>query len=89
MEARWCNQCCSEKAIVNSYPERVFVAIGIQHAMRMRRNVIYGSPASTIFSTLLHKRRDFREEGGGIEHKTWFDILLQGEERETNKMQLI
>jgi len=32
----------------------VSVALGINHAMRMRHFVICGLPGSTIFSTLLH-----------------------------------
>jgi len=37
----------------------VCVALGTQHAKRMRRIVICGLPGCTIFSTLRH---DFREK---------------------------
>jgi hypothetical protein len=41
----------------------VFVALGIYHAMRMRHIVICGLPAcTTFFSTLFHKRHDFRKK---------------------------
>ena len=40
----------------------VFVACGIQHAMRMGRIVVCGLPALQYFSTLPHKWHFFREK---------------------------
>jgi hypothetical protein len=39
----------------NTFCECVFVALGIQHAMRMRRIVICGLFGSTIFFNILIK----------------------------------
>jgi hypothetical protein len=38
-----------EKATVITYSERVFIALGIQHAKHMRHIVICDLPGSTIF----------------------------------------
>jgi len=40
----------------------VFVAVGIQHAMRMRHIAVWPCPALQNFSTLSHKRQDFRKK---------------------------
>jgi hypothetical protein len=40
----------------------VLVALGIQNSMRLRRTVSYACPALQFFSTLSHKRHDFRNK---------------------------
>jgi len=47
----------------------VFVALGIQHAIRVRRITLpsLACPAVQYFSTLSHERHDFRKKV--IEHK--------------------
>ena len=61
IEARSCNHCWCGKAINITYSERVFVTVGMQHAMRMCHVVICGLPGCAVFSTLSHKRRDCRK----------------------------
>ena len=51
-----------------TYCGSVFVALSIQHEMRVRHVDIFRLPRSTIFSTLSHKRHGFRKEV--TEHKT-------------------
>ena len=76
-EARWRNRCCIGKAISIAYSECVFVALFIQHAMRMRPVILSSveCPALLYLSTLSHKRHDFR--GGDVtEHKNvGFDFV--------------
>jgi len=48
-EERLCNHCYSEKAISIRHSECEFVAVVMQHAMRMSHVVICGLPRSTTF----------------------------------------
>jgi hypothetical protein len=68
VEVRSCNHCFRGKALSITYSECVSVALGIWHEKRMGRiisSVI--CPAVQYFSTLSHKRHDFREKA--IEHE--------------------
>jgi len=70
IEARSCSHCCSGIAISITYCECVFVALGIQHALRMHGNVIFGLSGSntrvetlivaTIYLQLIQNRYMFR-----------------------------
>ena len=55
VQARWCNRCCSGKAIIITYTECVSVALGIRHAIRMRAIVICGMYRCTVYFTLSQK----------------------------------
>jgi L,D-peptidoglycan transpeptidase YkuD (ErfK/YbiS/YcfS/YnhG family) len=49
-----CNHCCSGKQTIRiTYSECVFVALDIQHSMRMRHIVITGLPGSTVFFHII------------------------------------
>jgi hypothetical protein len=56
----------------------VSVTLVTQHAMRMRRIVLtsVACPAVPYFSTLSHKRHDFRGKGLNIKCVFWFSLQL-------------
>jgi hypothetical protein len=64
IEARSCTRCCSGKAISITYSECVPVALGIQHAQRMRHIILSSVACLALlcFSIFSHKRHDFRGE---------------------------
>jgi hypothetical protein len=61
IQAQSYNHFCSGKATNITYRECACVALGIQHAMRLRHIVICGMAWSTVFYTLSHKWHDFRK----------------------------
>ena len=66
--------CCCVNAVSVKYSECVFLALCIQHAMRMRHICICVCPAVQYFSTLSHKRHDFRKV---IKYEKCFDFLYK------------
>jgi len=56
------NEECSWKAVSNARPECVFVALDIQHAMRMRHLVIRGSFESEVFFHIMSQTALFSEK---------------------------
>jgi hypothetical protein len=56
-----CKYCCPGKAINGTYSECAIAALGIKRAMRFSRIVICDLSGSTVFSTLSHKRHEFRK----------------------------
>jgi hypothetical protein len=74
IEARSHNSCCGGKAISITYSECVSVALGIQHAVRMRYIVICGLSGCKIFFHIISQTaRIFKKKV--TEHKMCFDFL--------------
>ena len=71
MEERSCNHCCSGKAMNIIFRVCVCVASGNQYAMRMCS--IVACSAVQYFSTLSHRRHDFRRTLA--EHKMYFFLI--------------
>ena len=77
IEGRPFNHCCSEKAISVTYSEFVFVALGIQHAMRMRHIVTCGlSSPTTIFHIIPYTVRFSGEKSYWIKNAC-FDFFYK------------
>jgi len=72
------NQCCSGKAISITYCGCVFVALGIQHAMHMRRIIIDGQSGSTTFFHIISQKARLSEEKKILNTKCvfWFSLQL-------------
>jgi len=58
-EEHSCDHCCNGKAISITHSKKVFVALGIQHAMRMRHTAICGLPGSTKFFHIVSHTAGF------------------------------
>ena len=60
METHTCNHCCHRKAINITYSERVFVALGVEHSMRLCCIMLSSVACLAVlyFATLSHKRHD-------------------------------
>ena len=61
IETRYCNHCCSGKAITFTYYECMFLTLGIKHALHVRYIVICGLPGCTRFFRIISLKARFRK----------------------------
>ena len=70
-----CSRCCSGKARSVTYSECLFVALVIQHAMRLRHNVTCGPSGFTLFFPhYLINGNEFREKFLNTKCVFWFSL---------------
>ena len=74
-EARSCNHCWSGKAVSIEYSECALVALGIQHAIRMRHIVICCPSCSTIFLHVISQMAKFSKKENLMDKKNHFYLL--------------
>jgi len=75
-EAPSCLHFCSGKAIIMTHSDSVFVALGIQVAMRMHQMPSVACTVVKYFSILSNKKHDFRKKKV-IKHETCVSFSLQ------------
>ena len=66
---------CSGKTINITHSQSVFVALGIQHAKRVRHTVICGLSGSTIVFYIISQTEKFMKNV--FENKMCFDFLCK------------
>jgi hypothetical protein len=76
IKARSCNNCGSGKSICITNPECVFVAIVIQHAIRMRRFVNCDMSYSTTFFHIKRTPFSKNKRLPNMKCVTWFSLQI-------------